>query len=157
MPPFWLHGVSAGIYEMPQLFAVHTLVAHWLPVTGQSADITHATQDPVPLHFMPPFWLHSVSAGIYEMPQLFAVHTLVAHWLLVTGQSAAITHATQDPVPLHIMPPFWLHGVSAGIYEMPQLFAVHTLVAHWLPVTGQSAAITHATQDPVPLQIMPPF
>jgi hypothetical protein len=107
---------------MPQLFAVHTLVAHWLFVTGQSAAVMHATQVPVPLQIMPPFWLHGVVACTNEMPQLFAVHMLVAHWLLVTGQSAAITHATQVPVPSQIMPPFWLHAVPdtfAGLEHIP--------------------------------------
>jgi hypothetical protein len=91
------------------------------------------------------------------VPHASAVQVLMAQVVPVAGQSLAIKHATQLPLPSHRVPPWSLHTVPDGIFADTHAFAVQTFVAHDVPVDGQSLAVRHAMQLPFPSQRVPPL
>ena len=71
------------------------------------------TQSPLPSQTVPPLSAHPVPLAVGVDTHALPVHATVAHFVLLSGQSAVATQATHLPLPSQTVP-LSVHGVSAG-------------------------------------------
>ena len=84
------------------------------------------------------------------VPQVPFVHVRVAQSVSIPGQSEAVRHCTQLPLPSHSVPPLWsqvVPAVSGGFDGTP---LVQTSPVHSFPSTGTSVSSATLTTFPAP-------
>jgi hypothetical protein len=135
--------------------AVHTSLVQALPSTGTSVLSATATIAPAPLHWF--FWqLLAVCAdvgvplAVKAKPQVLATQVRVWHSVSWPGHVDAVTHWTHCPVPLHVVPPFWLQAEPDAVGGFDGAPAVHTSLVHWRLSTGRSVLSATGTITPAP-------
>jgi hypothetical protein len=153
-------GVPGGLLTMPHTWLVQVAVVH--APEGQSAAALHATQLPLASQTDPPLSMHFVPADAFVMPHTEAVQVFVRHFVVGSGQSDAVRHATHLPLPSHSVPPWSEQGAPAFAWVGVQQPRVHALAEHDVDNAEQSLLCEHAMPPlhapvpPLPLLLAPP-
>lgn len=133
---------------------VQWTVAQTVPVAVQLESTRQATQLPWSLQSFPPLSEHCVLEATFDVPQALFVQVFVRHAVVCAGQSEAIMHSTQVPLPSHTSPPLLPHFVPATTLAVPQhAWAVQVFFTQSLAAAGQSVSTVHCM---APLEQAPP-
>jgi len=79
--------VPAAKGSVAQVLATHEVIAHEVPVAGQSLAVTQPTHAPVPLHTLPPLSAQAVPATTGVGTQAPPTQAAMAHEVPVGAQS----------------------------------------------------------------------
>jgi hypothetical protein len=111
LPPWSLHTVPLTASFAPQAFAVHVAVTHVVPRDGQSPGALQPTQWPLASQTEPPSSAHEAPTAAFFAPHTFPRQVAIKHLVMSAGQSVAVRHATQLPLPSQTAPPPAMHAV----------------------------------------------
>src|SRR6185503_4038996 len=142
--------VPAAVLLTPQVLPLQVRTWHSVSEPGHWAAVRHWTHTP-PAHA--PLWQSPLPRHIWPSAHLVAhdppQSTSVSLPFLIPSAQPAATHM---PMPLHSVPPPWLHIAPRGLFGCDGTPIEHTSSVHSLPSsTGRSAFWLTLTTPPAPL------
>jgi hypothetical protein len=165
--------VSLTVQNLPSLHVAPSFAgAFTQPLTGSHLPTLHMSfsteqSTGVPVH-TPSWQVAAVEhlSGVHGCPSFAGVvlhapptQAAVPHALCEAGQSVAVRHATQAPIPSHTLPPALEHGVPASRPAAPQHPFVQVFTVQSSTEAGQSEGLVHARAaphtPPVPPELVP--